>query len=200
MDSGDFACDRTAYGLDTSGYIESVVNSCHGLGSCTSIAYSYDAGTVGNIIDSCLGTFSCAGMVSSYSYDGNGGTVGNIEKSCLGVNSCRQLAQAVGNSGNAGNIGDMTCSCQGDVSCVLLYSVRGRDNALSIDDGLSFCCNGADVCSETGGIITLPATCAAGDYTDSAASSCSVPPSGSPSKVVSVALNILVTISENSLI
>ena len=106
---------------------------------------------------------------------------------------------------NAGSVGDMTCSCQGDNSCEYLYSVQVRDNALSIDDGLSFCCNGANECNDSSGTFTLPATCAAGDYTDSAASSCSVPtsspsqspskaPTGSPSKVVSVVWTYLVTV------
>jgi len=133
-------------------------------------------------------------MVSSFY--GNGGTVGNIIDSCHESFSCYEFAYSY--SGNAGNIGDMTCSCQGVVSCEKLYSGNGRDGNDALDiDVLSFCCNGANKCNDSSGTFTLPATCAAGDYTDSAASSCSVltsspsqspskAPTGSPSKVVSL--------------
>ena len=168
------SCFYAGYGGVTSGYIESVVDSCHGPTVCAFMAgagANGNGGTVGNIINSCHGVFSCGYMASS--------TSGNIGET-------------------AGNIGDITCSCQGDGSCQNLYSANGRDGnvALSIDE-LSFCCNGENVCNDSSGTFTLPASCAAGDYSDSAASSCSVPQSTPSETEILPAPTFNITLSES---
>ena len=187
--SGDYSCYRAAW---TDGSVESVVNS-----SSTEIAIV--SGTVGNIKDSCHDAHSCERIAFSFGY---AETVGDITNSCHGQYSCYYMIS--GNlGGSGGSVGDITCSCQGDYSCFYLYSGYGRDggNALSIDE-LSYCCNGLDPfynpkCRDKGPslsfpLITLPETCAAGDYSDAGDSSCGAPtsspslsPSRSPSKVPS---------------
>ena len=187
--SGTLACYKAGYGrVGIDGYIESVVDSCHGQSSCSWIAYtdSGNGGTVGSIKNSCHGTQSCADI--AYSNSGDGGTVGSIKDSCHGQSSCESMSGSY--SGIVTSVGDITCSCQGESSCYRLYSGYWRNgHALSIDE-LSFCCHGADDCSEENGIITLPETCAAGNYSTAGDSTCSVPtftpslsPSQSPSKV-----------------
>ena len=180
------ACYKTGYasGAGTDGYVESVVNSCHGDFSCQQISSSHTgrAGSVGDIKDSCHGLASCLLMASTTTSSGNAGTVGNIKDSCHGENSCSYISGSF-SVGIAGSVGDITCSCQGDNSCYSLYSGFGRDggHALSINE-LSFCCNGVSECDDfLLDNFTLPASCAANDYTDAGDSTCSVPITSSPS-------------------
>ena len=201
--TGTQACHEAAYaGLGPeNGYIESVVNSCHGTNSCnyivSSSSSSHNGGTVGNIKDSCIGRGSCYAIA----YGGSPGSVGDITSSCLGDSSCQFMSQGYF---TAGSIGDISCSCQGGFSCRHLYysDLNGGGNALSIDE-LSFCCNGVSECDDfLLDNFTLPTSCAAGDYSAAGDSTCSVPssslsptlspsrspskePTDSPSKVVS---------------
>ena len=153
-------------GAGINGYVESVVDSCHGESSCAFLAFSSpdigiggNGGIVGNIKDSCLGRDSCYGVAST-GY-GDAGEVGNITSSCHGRQSCSYMISRVG-----GSVGDISCSCHGDRSCDSLYSGLGLPDAkaLSIDE-LSYCCNGASECSHGFGnpiiLLTLPASCGA---------------------------------------
>ena len=180
---GEHACPYAAYSsTGASGVVSSVVNSCQGSHSCINIAQatwvnSGNAGSVGDIKDSCLGYLSCNGL--AFSYSGSGGSVGDITNSCLADRSCQYIS--TGGSGDSGNIGDITCSCQEADSCSYLYSAFRYDGvhwgantrgAIDVLEGLSYCCNGADECEDASGSFTLPASCAANDYSDADSSTC----------------------------
>jgi len=175
VSDGEIACYEAAYSrTGMAGVVSSVVNSCQGSHSCINIAQGADCGNggdVGDIKDSCLGDSSCSGL--AFSYTANGGSIGDITNSCHGIESCSHIL-AGGTSGDSGNVGDITCSCQGDRACYYLYSAYGsNDSVLDVEiESLSYCCNGAEECDDSSGSFTLPASCAANDYSDADSSTC----------------------------
>ena len=114
--SGENACKHANIALGV------VTKSCTGKKACYSTGYN---GTVGSIVDSCSGEYSCAsiaeyeGMVRNISNSCNGtkacyaagyiGTVGSISSSCKGENACDK-------AGYKGKVGNISNSCKGSIS------------------------------------------------------------------------------------
>ncbi len=90
--------------------IPQVKNSCQGNKACKSVAAPATgvggvAGTVGNIINSCNGDYSC------YALGFNGGTVGYIESSCTARHACNAIAL------DGGTVGNIKNSCTAYKAC-----------------------------------------------------------------------------------
>ena len=130
-----------------------VVNSCKG-GYQSCIRAGYAGGTVGNMINSCHGKYSCSSL-------GNAGQVGYIRNSCLGEKACHF-------AGYSGGVGNIIGSCNAQQACKSL----GEKVQTLISSDLNSCCNSANICF---GFSSLPANC------DAATASPSASPTASPS-------------------
>jgi len=143
------------------GQVGDVVDSCIGKYSCKFAAYR---GSVGNITMSCAATYGCYSVAMQ-------GTAGNIVNSCNDDKACSMLARY-------GDVGDIQDSCVGKFSCFqgaasggmigdIMMSCNyetacyqaGKNAAGAITSNVKNCCNTAAEVCKYATEATLPADC-----------------------------------------
>ena len=152
---GESVCDNLA---GNSGTIGDVVESCDGFFSCSGAA-SY-GGRIESITNSsCSGSNACSYAASCDAYENDNckaGRIGNITSSCDEEKSCYKMAY------EGGYVSNVLSSCLGISSCE-----RAAFNG-SISDGIEDACLGKDTCKSLGENSTI----------DGAISGCCLQPGG----------------------
>ena len=120
------------------GSLGKVIDSCQGAFSCDSAAstrnvVTYSTGSIEEIIGSCKGDEACQNAAYS-------GSIKSITGSCLGERSCSSVA-------NKGSIEDIYNSCNGTSACSSAAAGFGRAYGSSIGGvGILNSCNANKTC------------------------------------------------------
>ena len=136
---------NTCNGAGRGGSNGKIVNSCVGQRACEVMGENIPpwdtTPTVGDVIDSCHGTNSCAKL------NRGSGSVGNVLNSCNGNNACYYLGSS------SGGIGDIVGSCNEYEAC--RESFTGTPVAADFKD----CCNGSRMCKSLLAADGVPDEC-----------------------------------------
>ena len=141
----DGSCDGIKACQDST--IPWVVNSCKG-----SRYACFLLGNVGNIVNSCQGTYACNAMgrdQNSIYCPFGPGTVGEIRDSCIGNHACSWMSY------NGGTVGHVINSCRAKKACQYVAN-KGFYPHLSDQGDIVNLCNGYKCCFNAD---VLPAVC-----------------------------------------